>query len=156
MGLDSPHIPQELRQRFEQNVPVLPTQLYTDGRGTNPLILKFGTRCGVSGQHETSLYHLGKNPNPEAHCKGGWVGPRIGLKHFWRKYITHTGIWTSDHWDRSEALYRLLYPGSQNQRTESKNFYTLSLLEDKTRVRIFSYFARSNKHGWAVTCSNLK
>jgi hypothetical protein len=81
-----------LRQRFEENVPILSIKVYTDGSGTAPLNLKLGTKCGVSGQHETSLYHLGKNPNPEAHCKRGWVGPKTGLNRFWRKYIAHTGI----------------------------------------------------------------
>ena len=147
MVLVSLHIPQETKQIYEENIPIFSTKVYTDRRGSAPYILKLGTRCGVSGQQQTSLYHLGKNPNLEAHCKGGWVGPRTGLNRFWRKYIAHTGIRTPDYSARIELLYRLLYPGSQNQRRESKSFSPLSLSADKAGVRNFSYFARSNKHG---------
>jgi hypothetical protein len=54
------------------------------------------------------------------------VGPKTGLNRFWRKYIAHTGIWTPDYWTHRESLYRLLYPGSQNQCRESKSFFPLS------------------------------
>jgi hypothetical protein len=74
MGLVSPHVPQKSRKRGQENVQILSTKVYRDSRGTAPLNLKHGSRYGVSAQHQTSVYHLGKKSNPKPIVKeAGWV-----------------------------------------------------------------------------------
>jgi hypothetical protein len=43
------------------------------------------------------------------HCKGGWVGPRIGLDGCEKS--RPTGIRSPNRPANSESLYRLSYPG---------------------------------------------
>ena len=53
------------------------------------------------------LFTPGKGPS--AHCTGGWVGPRAGLKQV-RIISPPDGIQSPDRPAHSQSLYRLRYP----------------------------------------------
>jgi hypothetical protein len=67
------------------------------------------TLDGVGGhRHAPADLPLGKRPG--THCTGGWVGSRASLED-----LALIGIRPPDRPARSELLYRLSNPGSQQQ-----------------------------------------